>query len=311
MALRAVLRCMRFTPISILLSELGEPPLEVRRHLLNNRFVIRNFSWRGNPLIPKLEPLAQRAISSRRYRSLRSSLVSSYLGLGDLLSMVTRTVRVSYFDWTWQSVTLPIDVDLESGSVFKSSENPCRSCVEFLKQQYADSAIIYTDGSVDPVSGRAGCGFYVERDDFRYRLALQPFNSVLSAELYAILRAVHYSSRAGMNRVLVLSDSWGALLCLRDCLAVFVRNYLVFKIAYIPVGLRDLDRVVGFLWVPGQPGIAGSDAADRVAWAAGGLPYRIRYGLSFSDLFDPVGRDFESWVRLLWPYLGSGGASCS
>ena len=213
--------------------------------------------------------------------------------------MMTRTVRPGYFERTWQSVTLSIDVDLESGSVFRFSENHGRTCVDFLKQQPEDFAIIYTDGSVDPVSGRAGCGFYIERDDFRYGLALQPFTSVLSAELYAILRAVHYSSRAGMNRVFVLSDSWGTLYCLRDCFAVSVRNYIFLKIAHILVDLRDLGRVVEYMWVPGHVGIAGNDAADQVARAEGGLPYRIRNGLPFCDLFDPVGRDFESWVRLL------------
>ena len=64
--------------------------------------------------------------------------------------------------------------------------------------------------------------------------------------------------------------------------------------------------MVEFMWVPGHAGMAGNDAADRVARAVGGLPFRIRYDLPFCDLFDPVGCDFESWVRLLWPYLGMG-----
>ena len=91
---------MRSTPISILLSESGEPPLEFRRHLLNNRFIIRNFSWRGHLLIPKLELLVWRSLSVRRYRSLRSSLVAAYWSLGDVLSMVARSVRSRYFDWS-------------------------------------------------------------------------------------------------------------------------------------------------------------------------------------------------------------------
>ena len=108
------------TPISILLSESGEPPLELRRHLLNNRFIIRNFSWRDNPFIPKLELLVCKYLSVRRNRSLRSSLVAAYQGLGDVLSMVVRSVRPSYFDWAWQSVNLPIDIDFETGHVFKN-----------------------------------------------------------------------------------------------------------------------------------------------------------------------------------------------
>ena len=31
--------------------------------------------------------------------------------------------------------------------------------------------------------------------------------------------------------------------------------------------------------------------------------------MPYCDLFDPIGRDFEAWFRLLWPYTETGGAS--
>ena len=87
-ALRAVLNPRIHSSLGI-----REPPLALRRNLLNNRFVTRNFSWRGNPLIPKLVLLSERVGSAKRFRSLRSSLVGSYMGLVDLLGMVSKTVR--------------------------------------------------------------------------------------------------------------------------------------------------------------------------------------------------------------------------
>ena len=309
-ALRAVLGCMKSTPIPILLSEAGEPPLWLRGHLLNNRFIIRNFYWRGNPLIPKLELLVRRFSSSRRFRSLRSSLMVTYQGLRDVLGMVARSVRPGYFDWPWRTVALPVDIDLEMGQLFKNSENPGRACLEYLGQNYSEYAAIYTDGSVEPGSGRAGCGFYVERDDFRNGLSLQLFTSVLSVELFAILKAVQYAGRVGLSRVLVLTDSWRVLTSLRDCTAASVGSYLVYKIAYELAGLRDSGGGVEFMWVPGHVGIVGNEVADRVAGVARELPYDIRFGLPFCDLYDPIGRDYDSWVRLLWPYTGFGGASC-
>ena len=169
----------------------------------------------------------------------------------------------------------------------------------------------YFDGAVDEVGGRAGCGFYVLGDNFRYGLSLQPFTSALSAELYAILWAVHYAGRSAMSSVVILTDSLKALTLLRDCMAASVKNYLVFKIAHLVAGLLDLGRVVRFVWVPGHVGIIGNEVADGVARAAGGLPYCIQYGLPYCDLLDPIGRDFEAWARLLWPYVGTGGASCA
>ena len=82
--------------------------------------------------------------------------------------MTARSVRPGYIDLPWESVTVPIVIEFTSGYVFKNSDNPGRVFAVFLEQRYSNYTIIYTDGSVDPVGGCVGCGFYVERDDFRY-----------------------------------------------------------------------------------------------------------------------------------------------
>ena len=85
----------------------------------------------------------------------------------------------------------------------------------------------------------------------------------------------------------------------------------MFRVAHILAGLRDLGSIVEFMWAPSHVGLVGNEVADRVAGAAREIPYCIQYGVSFCDLYDPIGRDFEAWVGLLWPYLETGGASCS
>ena len=178
-----------------------------------------------------------------------------------------------------------------TGHNFRGSDDPDRECMGFLTRHCPGFDVIFTDGAVDAVGGRAGCGFYVLVDNFRYGLSLQPFTSALSAELYAILRAVHYAGRSAMSSVVILTDSLRALTLLGDCMAASVKNYLVFKIAHLVAGLFDLGRVVRFVWVPGHVGIVGNGVADGVARGAGSLPYCIQYGLLYCDLFDPIGRD--------------------
>ena len=112
-----------------------------------------------------------------------------------------------------------------------------------------------------------------------------------------------------MSSLVILTDSLRALTLLRDCMAASVKNYLVFKIAHLVAGLLDLGRAVRFVWVPGHVGIIENEVADGVARAAGGLPYCIQYSLPYCDLLDPIGRDFEAWARLLWPYVRTG-CSC-
>ena len=100
--------------------------------------------------------------------------------------MVVRTVRPKYFDWPQRSDTVPVKGDLTSDSMCRNSDNPAATCLEYRNFHHLDYVAIYTDGSVDTVNGPADCRFFVNRDNFRYGLALQPYTSILTAELYAI-----------------------------------------------------------------------------------------------------------------------------
>ena len=81
-ALKTALECMRTIPTSMLLSEAGEPPLSLHRSLLSNRFILRNFSWRRNPLLPRLQLLCEK-VAAKRLRLLpsRCGLLTSYVCL--------------------------------------------------------------------------------------------------------------------------------------------------------------------------------------------------------------------------------------
>ena len=122
-ALRAALGCMRSTATSVLLSEAGEPPLFLRRALLSSRFVLRNYSWWGNPLLPRLQLLSER-IAARRLRLLpsRCGLLASYLGVLGLVEGRHRSGRASFFDVPWSELTLAVDVSVDRASVTESSD---------------------------------------------------------------------------------------------------------------------------------------------------------------------------------------------
>ena len=154
--------------------------------------------------------------------------------------------------------------------------------------------MIYTDSSVNLVSDRAGCGFFVACDNFRYGLALQTFTSSLSSELYAIFRAIHYFSRAGIGKVLIVSDSLAALSSLRDQLVGFVKSLLVFGIAHLLACAEENNRIVEFLWVPAHADIRSSGVADEVTRLVGRLSYQVQFGLPYVDLLDPIRGDCDA-----------------
>ena len=85
------LECMLSTPVAVLLSVANEPPLALRHTLLANRFILRNVSWRGSPLIPRLRLLSERS-NRRGFRinPSRCGLLIAYEGVRGVSSVCFR-----------------------------------------------------------------------------------------------------------------------------------------------------------------------------------------------------------------------------
>ena len=120
-ALRVALGCMRTTPTSVLLSEAGESPLSLRRSLLSGRFILRNFSWMGSPLIPRLQLLRERsAAGGLRSLPSRCGLLVSYLSVLGLAEGRFQSRWASFSDVPWRElyfeVGLSVDQVLDGGS---------------------------------------------------------------------------------------------------------------------------------------------------------------------------------------------------
>ena len=96
-ALRVALGCMQTTLTSVLLFEAAESPLSLRRSLLTGQFILRNFSWRGSPLILIVQLLCERD-AARRLRLLpsRCGLLASYLNVLGLVEGRHRSRRASF-----------------------------------------------------------------------------------------------------------------------------------------------------------------------------------------------------------------------
>ena len=161
-ALRVALGCMRSTPIAVLLSEASEPPLGLRRSLLGGRFILRNASCRGSPLIPKLSLLFERTRSGRsRIRPAKCGLLLAYEGVRGLLDMCFRTIRPLYFDYSWIEVTVPVNLDLETGREVRGAVDPALEFEGLVSARYPDSVRVFTDASRDDSAEVVGVGFCV------------------------------------------------------------------------------------------------------------------------------------------------------
>lgn len=120
-AMRTILGSMRSTPINIMLSEIDEPPLALRRTMLNEKHMIKNLSWSQNPLTLKIQLLHENNISLKHKRKntfyTKLSLLESYCDTIQFLNKNMRTKKLSYFNLTWSELLTPTEIDIETGLV--------------------------------------------------------------------------------------------------------------------------------------------------------------------------------------------------
>lgn len=122
---------------------------------------------------------------------------------------------------------------------------------------------IYTDGSLDPVTNRAGCGIVIRNDGHTIKLARRVNNlaSSLQTELLAIYFALdmvqEYSAHVN---TIIITDSLAAIQT--------IKNNKVTDNVQIVHSIKDLlaeCHAVTFIWVPSHVGIKGNELADKLA----------------------------------------------
>lgn len=126
-ALRFALGCMRTTPIPILLAEANEPPQEVRRSLILNKYSLRISGWRDNPVAPRIRGLKERTEkipSAQRF-------IKKFAPLGfiepvfSMLNCTSKPNRPIYFDHPWVEIVADFSplIDLDAGYNLKNTQH--------------------------------------------------------------------------------------------------------------------------------------------------------------------------------------------
>ncbi|XP_043480278.1 uncharacterized protein LOC122509979 [Leptopilina heterotoma] len=306
-ALRTILGCMRSTPIGILLSEANIPPLSLRRSLINRRHMIRNLSWTLNPLFTKLQCLQNR-INLNNQNSNPSPIIRLPLltAFGDVSQIMSRCGRIKKpslrFEMTWNDLIRDVDVDLQIGLEIKSHVSPAQAFSELLLAKYEDFTDIYTDGSHDPVKSTSGASFVIPKLNINFSVRLSGLMLIDTCELYAILSAVKEAVQQNLDNILIISDSQNALNEIKYRFINPSLHPLLKRIMKEINALLDRGSLVSFIWIPSHSGIRGNELADGWARNALSLPFGNLQGGPPGDLLRLIGRDYEHWLNLTWPY---------
>lgn len=233
-ALRVIMGCMRTTPIPLLLSEAGEPPLRVRRIRILKKYSIRIAACRDNPLKPRLKGLKERLTrNSRLAKYLKNfSLLDCLEPISEIMNMKEGMRRPGYYDYSWSEVMYEMSpiMDLQSGYILRHSEDPNGEFQDLIKKNYESYIGIFTDGAHTRGEMAGASSFFIPELDVRQATKLQNCFSALTAELYAIFQALKYALEIEGRSTVICTDSQAALIRIKDRMREFAQDKILHEI---------------------------------------------------------------------------------
>ena len=141
----------------------------------------------------------------------------------------------------------------------KSSPNATAVLRSLISRNFQDREEIYTDGSL--IQGSVtlvGAGMFVLSQQLKFRWKLSEYHSVISAELFAISKALKYV-RDNQVRAVIFTDSKSSLSLISQSTPPSYRSI----IHEIQSTLQSLpDELVKLHWIPGHSEIHGNETAD-------------------------------------------------
>jgi len=281
--LRLVLGARRTSPVLSLQAEAHLPPLCIRRRYLAARFYIK---------------LLHRPVGDPTVAKVCGSLTSVLCDGSHLLSLFSvgscRRRCLSPVDVPpWSSVSSFISTGYDVGTGLMHSA----LFSAHLDRLYPGHCEVYCDGSRMGGELSTACGIFIPSSSRAVAWKLHPHTSILSAELFAILKALQWIQTTQQPRWVVCSDSLSALLLLQSPTGTC--SDLVLAIRHLLYGL-NFNRSVCLQWVKAHAGIWGNERADIVARLGHGLDRSARMLLPCSDILLSLGRGLLRYWETQW-----------
>lgn len=168
-----------------------------------------------------------------------------------------------------------------------------RSQFQKLIDTLPDHKLFYTDGSK---SDLATSSAFVTNDS-THKMKLNHLSSIYSAEVNAIAMALDYSSTLPDRKIVIASDSLSALKALNN---MYSNHPGIQRILEIGTKMKDDQKIVQYIWVPGHVGIKGNEMADKAAKEALFLPGRGKVLLTSSELARPLKENIQKEWQDMW-----------
>uniref|UniRef100_A0A2P2I2N0 Pol-like protein n=2 Tax=Hirondellea gigas TaxID=1518452 RepID=A0A2P2I2N0_9CRUS len=259
--LRMILGARRSTPILSLQAEAYITPLNLRRKYLSSKCYIklmhrpredqtaRSINIRSGPSSNLMEaPVGSFARNSRMFLD----------AIGIEYLKRTETTIVSKIP-PWKSVKSKVILNEENESKI-INDTTFQDYIENLFYGYTH---IYTDGSKTSLPTKStASGMYLPHLERATCWRLNPNHSVISAELYAICKALEYIKQNIDGNCIIFSDAKSALQIVENPGTSYLG--VVDEIIELMLELNNSRKVV-LHWVRAHIGIKGNEIADKTA----------------------------------------------
>lgn len=260
-ALRICCGAFKTSPIAALQVELGEAPLYLRRYKLRMNYWVNikghkeNHSVKG--VMKECWEHGNKTIKSFGWTANREALEAGIDGLE-----VCPIVSVSNIPpWIFPKPLVDFQIQTQINNDKDIPKNIIAQ--QYIDQSYTSWLHIYTDGSKDPASGRTASAVHIPKFQCDISKRLTDNVSVYTAELIAILVALHWVEDVKPRLAVICSDSYAALSSLASGLKSTRQDIIYDILASL---LRNSNTsLIMFLWVPAHVGVEANEVADKLA----------------------------------------------
>lgn len=266
--LRIVLGAMKSSAKNVLQVEAVDPPLDLRRQYLSDRFVIKTNQLSSHLLLPRLQILSDMISQpSCKYWAHKNPPlpIISFRKLPSLTYPMLQFPLNPLFQIPYDALIFEPKIILNL-DIAKKDPLANQKFKMQIEKDWQHWLPIYTDASKTSEDSPVGSAVWIPKHQVLLSFKSPRESSVFSGECIAILEAVSYVLSHKLSKSVILSDSKSGLNALSSNLFRSKSvSPLILNIKKQLFLCHEENIEVALIWIPGHSGISGNEQVD--VWA--------------------------------------------